>query len=125
MHGMYCQNTSTMETILPVIEFHQWIQSKDQELASKIKYSRHLYIVPREYGYILINDWISRIEEIRRIKIKTEKMKIVYETSEGKRKKYSYKVLFASHRINNNIYTSPETRCSQCSVRRDLSKNIL
>ncbi len=119
-----------METMLPVIEFHQWIQSKDDGLASKIKYSRHLYIVPREYGYILINDWISRIDKIRRIKIKTEKMKIVYETSEGTRKKYSYKVLFAtssiaSHRIDNDIYASPETRCAQCSIRRDLSRNII
>ncbi len=107
-----------MEQLITVMEFHQWIESKDRAFASLLKYSRRLAYVHRIYGFILINNWITRIDEITRIKIKHNKMKISYVSSSGKKKKYSYCFVpntSQSHRIEHDIYSSPEMRhCHNC-----------
>lgn len=108
------------------MEFHQWMESKDIQIASKMKYSRSLMIIPKEYGYIILNDWFDRIDTVSRIKIKHDKMKIDYTSSSGKKKKYSYRFVpvvkptpESSHRAECDIYASPELRqCRNCPYRQ-------
>jgi hypothetical protein len=107
-----------MEQYITITEFHHWIESKDYNFASLIKYSRRLAFVPRVYGFELINDWVTRMERITRIKIKHNKMKISYLSSSGKKKKYSYcfvPTIEQSHRIEHDIYSPPELKkCNRC-----------
>ena len=115
---MHSANILKMEQLITVMEFHQWLESKDHALSALIRYSRSLAYVHRIYGFILINRWLSRIDEITRIKIKHNKMKISYLSSSGKKKKYSYcfvPTIEQSHRIEHDIYSPPELKkCNRC-----------